>query len=187
MNLTSPSSSSTSRKSKSRKTLNCCSLAVSSSVSSLVPPSSDDTPLSLTSIMSKSPHDEKITWREERRLLRQSQKAFKRQMTFRENGNKAILHKITNWRTRENKRWEVSYRWVFGESNFLSTKRQNIHQLLSGSFLNGWKRKQELSVLEEMHKNSTSNKLKRNMGNVKSGSQFVIRYNRGNSDIRTLL
>lgn len=58
---TSPSSSSTSRKSKSRKTRNCCSLAVSSSVSSLVPPSSEDTPLSLTSIKSKSPHDEKMT------------------------------------------------------------------------------------------------------------------------------
>lgn len=67
MSRTSPSSSSTSRKSKSRKTLNCCSLAVSSSVSSLVPPSSDDTPLSLTSIMSKSPHDEKITCSEEQR------------------------------------------------------------------------------------------------------------------------
>lgn len=59
---TSPSSSSTSKKSKSRKTRNCCSLAVSSRVSSLVPPSSDDTPLSRTSIMSRSPHDEKITW-----------------------------------------------------------------------------------------------------------------------------
>lgn len=65
VNFTSPSSSSTSKKSKSLKTLNCCSLAVSSRVSSLVPPSSDETPLSLTSIMSRSPHDEKITLREE--------------------------------------------------------------------------------------------------------------------------
>lgn len=34
-----------------------------------------------------------------------------------------------------NTREEVSYRWVLREANFLSTKRQNIHQLLSGSFL----------------------------------------------------
>lgn len=92
MNLTSPSSSSTSRKSKSRKTRNCCSLAVSSSVSSLVPPSSDDTPLSRTSIMSKSPHDEKITWSEETRgfytCYRQPSK-----VTYSKNINSFILHK----------------------------------------------------------------------------------------------
>lgn len=34
-----------------------------------------------------------------------------------------------------NTREEVAYRWVLGEANFLSAKRQNIHQLLSGSFL----------------------------------------------------
>ncbi len=59
--LASPSSSSTSRKSKSLKTLNCCSDVVSSRVSSRVP-SSEETWLGWCSMRSRSPQDEKITW-----------------------------------------------------------------------------------------------------------------------------
>lgn len=58
---TSPSSSSTSRKSKSLKTRNCCSLLVSSMFSCSRAPSSDDTRLVWCSSRSRSPHDEKIT------------------------------------------------------------------------------------------------------------------------------
>lgn len=64
--MTSPSSSSTSRKSKSLKTRNCCSEAVSSRVSSRVP-SSEDTWLGWRSISSRSPQEEKITW--QRKML----------------------------------------------------------------------------------------------------------------------
>lgn len=62
--LTSPSSSSTSRKSKSLKTLNCCSEVVSSILSGSRVPSSEDTRLGWCSMRSSSPQLENITYRE---------------------------------------------------------------------------------------------------------------------------
>lgn len=61
--LTSPSSNSTSRKSKSLNTRNCCSDVVSSMFSVSRVPSSEDTRLGWCSIRSSSPQDEKITCR----------------------------------------------------------------------------------------------------------------------------
>lgn len=66
---TSPSSSSTSRKSKSLKTLNCCSLFESSIFSCSLAPSSEDTKLVWCSIKSKSPQEEKITYNSKDCLL----------------------------------------------------------------------------------------------------------------------
>lgn len=60
--LTSPSSSSTSRKSKSLKTLNCCSEVVSSILSGSRVPSSEDTRLGWCSMRSSSPQLENITY-----------------------------------------------------------------------------------------------------------------------------
>lgn len=64
LTLTSPSSSSTSRKSKSLKTLNCCSEVVSSMLSGSRVPSSEDTRLGWCSMRSSSPQLEKITYTE---------------------------------------------------------------------------------------------------------------------------
>lgn len=67
LSLTSPSSSSTSRKSKSLKTLNCCSEVVSSMLSGSRVPSSEDTRLGWCSMRSSSPQLEKITYTEKQR------------------------------------------------------------------------------------------------------------------------
>lgn len=64
LRLTSPSSSSTSRKSKSLKTLNCCSEVVSSMLSGSRVPSSEDTRLGWCSMRSSSPQLENITYAE---------------------------------------------------------------------------------------------------------------------------
>lgn len=136
MSITSPSSSSTSRKSKSLKTLNCCSEVVSSSVSSLVP-SSEDTWLGWCSIRSRSPQDEKITW------LWRHQYALHITLCLHKSILKALAKcmlvlKEGTGRTvtlRTYRGGMRTYRWVLGEADFLSAERQNINQLFSCTFL----------------------------------------------------
>lgn len=130
--LTSPSSSSTSRKSKSLKTLNCCSEVVSSSVSSLVP-SSDDTWLGWCSIRSRSPQDEKITCVETSAFfLNYALSSFMIQKSTICAGAWQTGRTVTLRTYRGGMR---TYRWVLGEANFLSAEWQNIYQLLSCTFL----------------------------------------------------
>lgn len=140
--FTSPSSSSTSRKSKSLKTRNCCSEAVSSKVSSRVP-SSEDTWLGWRSISSRSPQEEKITW-EGKHWTQLNHFLFHGIISSVSFSNDPHYCLLPRWRHNRHSfdlqqfmkvARAITYRWVLAEADLLATQRQHVHQLLPCSLL----------------------------------------------------